>query len=402
MESNSLAAWLKRLEQLHPVAIELGLERVGTVADRLQCRHFNAPVVTVAGTNGKGSTIAVLEALAMSGELAVGAYTSPHLLAYNERIRLNGQPCADEAITAAFAAIDRARAGISLTYFEFGTLAALYLFQQQPLDLVILEVGLGGRLDAVNIVDPDIAVITSIALDHQDWLGNDRNRIAEEKAGVLRAGIPVVVADPDPPATLLRRATQLGCQVIRVNAELASSQPPSVLRGENIAAAAGVAGQLNLAISRAQLSTCLDNLSFPGRLQRCHFKSLPLVLDVAHNEAAVTNLVRFLRDSQVESPPALFAALSDKDIHAMIRACDGFFSQWHVVNLPAVGRALPASELASILNEQGESVAGVHSDPAAALEFLAQQPGRHKPLVVFGSFFTVAAVLRLLEQEARA
>jgi len=222
--TRSLEQWLDYQMQVHPKSIAMGLERVGAVAARLGIAKPAKQVITVAGTNGKGSTVAFIEAIARAAGLKVGAYTSPHLLRYNERVRIDGADAADEALIAAFERIEQARGAdstdsIPLTYFEFGTLAALLLFQQAELDLAILEVGLGGRLDATNIVDPDIAVVTTVDLDHQDYLGNDRESIGAEKAGILRAGKPAVFGEKDPPSSLLRRAYELGANAIRAHSD---------------------------------------------------------------------------------------------------------------------------------------------------------------------------------------
>ena len=206
MTSKTLAQWLQHLETLHPNEMELGLERVSQVADTLGLLPLSSPVVTVAGTNGKGSTVAVLESLLRECGFRPGAFTSPHFLRFNERIRVDGNEAQDEQLIAAFEAIEGVRDGVSLTYFEFSTLAALMVFEREEVDYVLLEVGLGGRLDSANMVDADIAVITSIDLDHQDWLGDTRGVIAREKAGIMREGKPVVIADPEPPGELLEVA----------------------------------------------------------------------------------------------------------------------------------------------------------------------------------------------------
>ena len=208
----ALSDWLDRLQSQHPVEIDLGLERVAQVAGRLDLLRPEAKTFTVAGTNGKGSVVEVLSSLLAASGLTVGAYTSPHLLRFNERIRISGNEASDRDIVRAFEAIEDARRNVSLTYFEVATLAAMWLFREQGVDAQVLEVGLGGRLDAVNIVDADVAVVTSIGMDHTDWLGDDRGQIAIEKAGIARPARPCVVADLDPPDTLARRLAELGAQ----------------------------------------------------------------------------------------------------------------------------------------------------------------------------------------------
>src|SRR5690606_29461323 len=215
----TLTDWLAYIERQHPQSIDMGLERVREVALRLRLGRPAARVVTVAGTNGKGSTVAFVEAIARAAGLHVGAYTSPHLLAYGERVRIDGGQAAEPALVEAFAAVEAARGDTLLTYFEFGTLAALWLFERAALDLVVLEVGLGGRLDATNLVDADVAVITTVDLDHQDWLGEDREAIGAEKAGIARAWKPLVLGDDDPPASVLRRAYAIGASAIRIGCD---------------------------------------------------------------------------------------------------------------------------------------------------------------------------------------
>jgi dihydrofolate synthase/folylpolyglutamate synthase len=397
MAAKSLASWLDRLESLHPEEIELGLERVSAVAHSLGLLPFPATVVTVAGTNGKGTTVAVLSALLQRAGRSCCVYTSPHLLRYNERVRMGGQLASDSQLVAAFEAIDRARGDISLTYFEFGTLAALYLFHRARADVVILEVGLGGRLDAVNLVDPDIAVITSVALDHESWLGDDREQIGYEKAGILRAGIPLVVADLDPPLSVRSRAAELACDSWYVGEDDLRIAAGSSQRPENVAAARRVAHLLGVDVEDSELSGLLADCGPAGRLQQLEIGGHPIVLDVAHNPAACDNLATFLAGNPVPGRTfALFAALSDKKIHAMIRSCQKQVDGWCVTGLPGVGRALPVSELADELRRCGVHINSEHNDPAAAWHSAKNSLRTGDRLVVFGSFYTVAAILPLL------
>ena len=398
MSTPDLATWLRRLESLHPVEIELGLERVATVARRLQCDRPRCPVVTVAGTNGKGSTVAVLEALAREAGRRVGCYTSPHMLAFNERIRIDGQNVSDDELIAAFEAVDGAREEVSLTYFEFATLAALWLFARADLDLMVLEVGLGGRLDAVNIVDPDIAVITSISLDHQDWLGTTKEAIAREKAGILRPRIPVVIADPEPPAVLHELLAENDCQACLHDESFAQAFPETSLRRENVAAAWRVAELLDFSLPLDGAQALLEKVQLAGRLQCLGVRDRWVVLDVAHNEAAVLNLADFLKNRSHGRRLALFAALSDKDIHAMIRSCQGCFDGWYICELPGVSRAGPARDTETVLRGEGERVCGVCDDPREAVNLALDDLDPGETLAVFGSFYTVAEVLSELEQ----
>jgi len=394
MFSGGLADWLKRLESLHPSAIALGLERVAEVARRADCTELDCPIVTIAGTNGKGSAAAALEAFVGEAGGRAGCYTSPHLFRYNERVRIGGRAVDDGALVRAFEAVERARGEVPLTYFEFGTVAALVLFKAAALDLAILEVGLGGRLDAVNIVDPTLAVITSIGLDHQSWLGDDIDSIAREKAGIMREGIPVVLADPVAPPVLADRAAGLNCRLLRPDESLLADFAGAPLRAENLAAAWLAARELNVRLSPEAARRSARSLALPGRAQWLRCRGNRVLLDVAHNPAAVENLMRELGDA---SAVALFAVLSDKDIHAMIRRCRGRFAGWHPIRLPGVARAAPAERVAAMLSERGEQVLSVDELPEAALRLAFENMTGEQTLVVFGSFHTVAAVLPRLD-----
>ena len=406
-----LAAWLERLESLHPAEIELGLSRVEAVAQRLGCTHSrhhshskSSPgpaVVTVAGTNGKGSVVAVLEGLVRQTDLKMGSYTSPHILRYNERVRINGKPVTDEALVAAFEQVEAVRYDTPLTYFEFGTLAALQLFQSAAPDVLLLEVGLGGRLDAVNIVNPTVAVVTAVDLDHQSWLGEDRESIGAEKAGVLRPGIPVVIGDPEPPRSVLARAKELNCKVHLVGEADRERFGGFSLLPENIAAAWQAAQHLGIDCSPEQVRDVVGGLHLPGRLQRFDIEGHPLVLDVAHNPAAAARLAAHL-DTHGQLPArAVFAVLSDKDIRAMIRASCGSFDGWHVTGLPGVARGAAAVDLASLLEEQGEHVKSVSQHPTDALDRALRDARPGQCIAVFGSFYLAAALLETIDKRGR-
>ena len=402
MPPDSLGDWLARLETLHPREIELGLERVAAVAGRMSLLKPGARVVTVAGTNGKGSTTLLLEAMALDAGLRVGVFTSPHLLRYNERVRINGTEASDEALIEAFVAIDSARGDIALTYFEFGALAALYVFSRTALDVIVLEVGLGGRLDAVNIIDADVAVITSISLDHQEWLGNDRETIGREKAGILREGVPVVVADVDPPRSVLDIAAELNCPIQLYQPGVVSLPALSGLRPENLFAAYRAAELAGFAPPGDRLEPLLAGCTLPGRVQQLRVDGSAVILDVAHNPAATEHLAQWLA-ARVNGPRvALFAALSDKDIHAMIRPCLGLFEHWYIVPLPEVGRSLEVADLAGRLADAGVGETTACSSMADAWQqALSLHPAA--TAVVFGSFFTVAEYMKLLgEGQAQA
>jgi dihydrofolate synthase/folylpolyglutamate synthase len=305
MRFNTLAAWLAWLEQAHPQEIDLGLERIRQVAGRLQLTRPQARVITVAGTNGKGSCVTTSAALLRSAGLSVGVYTSPHLLDYCERINVDGQPATEAEICSAFAAVDAVCGPVSLTYFEFGTLAALEIFRRREVDVMVLEVGLGGRLDAVNLMDSDVAVVTSVDLDHMDWLGPDRDSIGQEKAGIARAGRPLVCADSEPPAGMLVAIQRVGADCLSLGESFGferdgqywrwwgldaegerqafSKLPVPRLPLPSVAAALQAVALLGISIGRQTLVQVLRRVSLPGRFQRFLLQGRELILDVAHN-----------------------------------------------------------------------------------------------------------------------
>lgn len=413
----TLAEWLAWQETLHPATIELGLERVSVVWQRLFTDKFPASVITVAGTNGKGSTVAMLAAIYSAAGYQVAAYTSPHLLRYNERIVINGKSVTDEELCHAFAAIDTARGEISLTYFEFGTLAALWLFTKVPLDIVILEVGMGGRLDAVNIIDADVAVITAIDLDHQEWLGHDREQIGLEKAGIMRPHHPVVCSDSDLPRSVSDVAKQLETPLYRVHQEFdyrvdggqwqwwTSTSPrmalprPAMAGDHQFQNAAGVLMAVHLLqarfpVSLSQVREGLLNARVAGR-----FEILPgditTILDVAHNPAGV----QVLADTLAQQPSrcgrtiAVFTALADKDIAAMLNPIVQTFDAWYIApaNSP---RRRDNANMTTALQDAG-CLAAIHcaDNIQAAYQLARHDAQRGDWIVVFGSFYAVADVL---------
>ncbi|MEP4485023.1 MAG: bifunctional tetrahydrofolate synthase/dihydrofolate synthase [Halioglobus sp.] len=419
MTERSLAQWLQHLEAIHPAEIELGLDRIRSVAHALNLLPFPLPVVTIAGTNGKGSTAAVLERLLTAHGMTTGLSTSPHFLNFNERIRVKGAAVSDTDIAASFAQIEEARGDTTLTYFEFATLASLLIFVQYRADIAILEVGLGGRLDAMNLVDADIAVITSIALDHQDWLGDSREVIGREKAGVARSDKPVVVADKQPPEGLIEFLHDLGAKPLSIGTDfgitdnsayvsadndnvIVSCIVPPALRAENVAAALQVAALLGVNLADLDVSALVQAAAPIGRLQRIIRDEREYLLDVAHNPAAVENLVNYLSENPIAGRTfALFSVMADKDIHAMMRRCKNCFDTWLLADLEHVPRAAGSSQVASILNDEEERniVCFDALDSAFAEAQLRLQV--HDRLVVFGSFHTVAGVLPLLGSDRR-
>ncbi|KAA1193887.1 bifunctional folylpolyglutamate synthase/dihydrofolate synthase [Pseudohalioglobus sediminis] len=423
MSKRTLDEWLRYLESLHPNAMDLGLERVTQVAHSLSLLPLTVPAVTVAGTNGKGSTVAVLESLLRECGHRVGTFTSPHFLRFNERIRIDGEDAADDDIVAAFTAIEQARGGVSLTYFEFANLAALWLFREQGVDRVVLEVGLGGRLDSTNMVDADVAVITSIDLDHQEWLGDTRAAIAREKAGIMRPGKPVVIADPEPPAELLECAQQVAAApVMQLGHEFGYGEPGASWQGyltgadagrrelpslatealwpSNICAALQAACLLGETFSDEQVRRALAGAHSTGRCQHLDIAGRHYLLDVAHNPAAIDKLLE-----KIDATPcngkviALFSAMKDKPVEAMLSRFGARFQAWFLGEQPANPRAMAATDIADILHAQGQQRVSVSKNLRQALRRAQAVMQSGDLLVVFGSFFTVAAVLPQLERD---
>lgn len=424
MTSTVLSQWLTRLESIHPREIELGLSRSASVANNLKLLPLPCEVITVAGTNGKGSTVAVLEALLVETKVSCGASTSPHFQRFNERIRIDGVEVDDDEIIAAFEDIETARGDISLTYFEFSTLAALVIFRQRKVDVAILEVGLGGRLDAVNIVDADAAVITSIDLDHQDWLGHTRELIALEKAGVLRRDKPAVIADTNPPETLLQYMEKLGCQSLFIGEDYqvkkeqdswtallqcrdgTSREIKELAYGgiveANIAAATQTLLLLGKEFSRQQLQQALQKVYLRGRRETAFVGGYNYLLDVAHNPASVTKLLEYINATPCNGKNiALFSAMVDKDIIDMIRACGDVFDAWFIADQPSNPRAEEGASIAEALREQGQSMISISKNITQAFRRAQGVMTSDDRLVVFGSFYTVAGVMPLLEKERK-
>lgn len=415
MRFSSLAQWLSWQEGLHGQVIDLGLARVHEVLTRLALNRSAHRVITVGGTNGKGSCVAMLDAVYRASGYRVGCYTSPHLLRYNERIRINGLEVGDEALMAAFARVDDARGEVSLTYFEFGTLAALVLFDEADLHVTVLEVGLGGRLDAVNAVDADVAVITSIGLDHCDWLGSDLESIGREKAGIARAGRPLVCAEPHPPRSIGETADSIGAEVYLLGRDFGydavdrqwrwwsrqqarHALPLPALRGSHQlrnGAAALMAVELlspALPVAVADVRTGLGDVTLPGRFQVLPGR-VPVILDVAHNAQSAAVLAHNLAANAIPGRTlAIVAMLADKDLTGTVEPLLGEIDQWFVTSVTAP-RAVGAAAMADVLAGLGRSAHG-HASVAAALEVAYREAGEHDRILVFGSFYTVADALR--------
>jgi dihydrofolate synthase / folylpolyglutamate synthase len=415
----TLADWLAYLETLHPKTIELGLERVREVYERLAIVP-GCPVITVAGTNGKGSTAAFLERMLGAAGYRVGLYTSPHLLAYNERVRIAGSEASDGDLVAAFAAVEAVRDDVPLTYFEFGTLAALRLFARARLDALVLEVGLGGRLDAVNIVDADVAVVTTIAIDHVDYLGATREDIGREKAGIFRPRRTAVCEDPDPPASLVEYAGALGAPLLRRGVDFDARDedtqwrytgpggasyalPHPALRGRHqLANAASALTALltlrqRLPVSMGAVRDALVSIELPGRLQVLPGRPV-VVLDVAHNPQAVRVLSENLGVMGFHPQTiAVFGIMSDKDIDGVIAALNARIERWLVATLPPP-RGATAQHLRQRLEAAGVAPSAVETfdSPDAAYRAARESATEADRIIVFGSFLTVAAALATL------
>ena len=415
----TLQDWLGHIERQHPQPIEMGLERVREVAARLALERPATHVVTVGGTNGKGSTVAFIESIARAAGLRVGAYTSPHLLAYGERVRIDGVEAGEVALVEAFAAVEAARGATPLTYFEFGTLAALWLFARAGLDLAILEVGLGGRLDATNLVDADVAVITTVDLDHQDWLGNDREAIGAEKAGIARAWKPLVLGDDDPPASVLRHAYAIGASALRIGCDfffepvdaacwrwrevgyaldlpMPAMAAPVQLRNAAVAIAALRALEIDL--PAAAIASGVAEAQLAGRLQAFDRGGVAVFVDVGHNPQAARELAAWLRAMPIAGRThAVYAALADKDAAAVVGAFDGLVDAWWLGgSLGAGARGVPVEALAQRLAGSCASLAGTRADPAAALSAALEAAAPGDRVLVFGSFHAAEEALRTL------
>jgi dihydrofolate synthase/folylpolyglutamate synthase len=419
MPGRSLAEWLDYIERIHPKSIELGLERVAKVRDVLG-KSSSAVLFTIAGTNGKGSTCAMLEAILLAAGYRVGLYTSPHLLRYNERVRLDGVPLSDARLCAAFETVERARGEITLTYFEFGTLAAWEIFAAEALDAVILEVGLGGRLDAVNAFDADCALLTSVDLDHTDYLGETRERIGSEKAGIFRGNRPAVVTDPNPPCSVLDRAGAVGADLWLIGRDFGywregqqwmfwgrgvrrGGLAPPALRGErqlaNASAVLAALGALRarLPVGMQDIRNGFAHVELPAR-----FQVLPgrptVVLDVAHNPQAAGVLAENLAGMGFYPETyAVFGMLRDKDIDGVCRALKDRISTWFAADL-SVPRGASARVLVDALASAGAAGEVLcFRNPLEAYAAARKRANENDRIVVFGSFHTVADVMQGIE-----
>lgn len=406
-EGASLNLWLDYLEHLHGQTIDLGLDRVQQVADRLNLpllsdERVSPFVFTVAGTNGKGSTCATLHQLALAADLNVGLYTSPHLHRFNERVVINQHPVSDQALVLAFEQVEAVRGEVSLTYFEFTTLAALVLFQAAELDVWVLEIGLGGRLDAVNLVDADISILTTVDRDHQAFLGDDLEQIGREKAGVFRAAQPAVLGSSELPVSVQESADAVGARLYPFGSEHGADADGLWWRGgrltpnrlvatvprANQAAALQAFALSPFELSLSQIESAVNAVVLPGRLQAMTVGARRLVLDVGHNPHAARYLAQRLAG---ESWSVVLAMLADKDVESVASALEPIVGRWYLAGL-AVPRGLSAEGLAA---RATVALSQCYHSVAAALEAALADPV-DRPVLVCGSFFTVAEALDVL------
>ncbi|AXK40880.1 bifunctional tetrahydrofolate synthase/dihydrofolate synthase [Crenobacter cavernae] len=410
----TLDDWLSHLEALHATPIDMGLARVRRVSDAMGLAP-TFPVITVGGTNGKGSVCAMLSTMLVRAGYRVGTYTSPHIMRYNERVAIDLEPASDAAIVESFAAIDAARGDTTLTYFEFGTLAAMKAFCDARVDVAVMEVGLGGRLDAVNVFEPDVSVVVSVDIDHQSYLGDTREAIGFEKAGIFRAGKPAICADPNPPASLIDHARAIGADLKCIGSDFGFSRmdnqwsfwmdghhrhalPFPALRGayqlSNASAALAVLDclKLRLPVGQGAVKRGLLEVDWPGR-----FQVLPgrpqVVLDVGHNPHAVRAMVDSLRRLPfAQNRVAVFSMLSDKDVDAVVELAKDDFDVWYVGGLD-MPRGQTGEAIAARLAEHGIAKVKVFDTVEDAWQAALSGAGENDRLTVFGSFHTVAAVL---------
>ena len=417
----TLAGWLEHIERLHPQAIAMGLDRVQEVRRALALDPA-FPVITVGGTNGKGSVCAMLEAILDLAGYRVGCYTSPHLLRYNERVRVGRTEARDDDLVRAFSAVEEARGTVPLTYFEMGTLAAMWLFAERRVEAAVLEVGLGGRLDAVNAFDADCAVVTAVDIDHVDFLGGDRESIGREKAGIFRAGRPAVCADPEPPASLTGHAVAIGAGLLRIGIDFGvtvqdrqwqywgprgkrNALPHPALRGSpqlgNAAAAITALESLRerLPVTVNDIRSGLLQVDSPGR-----FQVLPgrpaVILDVAHNPQAARALAASLAAmGRGGRTYAVFAMLKDKDIAGVLAPLRAGIAHWFMAGLD-VARGAGVEQLDAVLAQAGIEARTRCADVAAAYAQACDMATENDRIVVFGSFYTVASVMRIRARRA--
>lgn len=413
----TLAQWLLYIEALHPKSIAMGLDRVSIVASRLHL-NITPPVISIAGTNGKGSTCAMLESIYLNAGYRVGAYVSPHLIRYNERVRVNQHEASDEDLCRAFAAVEEAREEVVLTYFEMGTLAAMWHFVKSNLDVVILEVGMGGRLDAVNVFEPACSIVTSIDLDHMDYLGDTREKIGTEKAGIYRANKPAICGDDNPPDSVLKYAKTIGATLHLINRDFFVSKtitgweysvpghvlslPTLALQGDfqlnNAACAISAVNFLNnqLPVPIETIGGALKEVTLLGRFYTLS-KAPEVIVDVAHNPQAAKSLAQNLVQNSCEGRTfGVFAMLADKDIAKVVSILSPHIAVWYLADTKNP-RGAKAEDLRAHLQPYAKESAMKSFDSVAkALRAACMDVGKNDRIIVFGSFYTVADAIEVL------
>jgi dihydrofolate synthase/folylpolyglutamate synthase len=414
---NNVNEWLAYIEALHPKPIAMGLDRVKSVADKLQLKP-SFPIITVAGTNGKGSSCEMLSQIYSEAGYRVGCYTSPHLIRYNERVRVNHLEISDEALCAAFEAVEAARGEVALTYFEMGTLAAMWHFCRAELDIVILEVGLGGRLDAVNIFEPTCAIVTTVDLDHMEYLGETCEKIGFEKAGIFRASKLAICGDENPPVSLVNYAVQIGAHLQLINrdfqvkktmqgwqfsTETVQMQLPNLgLTGDfqlsNAACVLCAVKYLNpiLPVLQANIYKALEEVKLTGRFQQIHVRPT-VIVDVAHNPHAASSLVKNLQSLPCMGRTlAVFAMLADKDIEGVTSVVAPHISQWYLADIHNA-RGATAQDLQKILIKQvNKACVQLYAEVDTAFAAAYKDADKNDRIIVFGSFYTVADAIKLM------
>ncbi len=413
MANKTLVQWLAEIEQQHSLEIELSLERISEVAARLSVLKFNCPVITVGGTNGKGSTVATLAAIYGAAGYRCGVYTSPHLLQFNERIVIQDHKVSDAALCEAFAAVEAARDTITLTYFEFATLAALYLFQKNKLDVVILEVGLGGRLDAVNIIDSDVAIVSTVDIDHTDYLGNSREQIGVEKAGIFRADKPAIYGDRDAVSSVVESANDIGAQLYLQGSDFYFQEekktwhwhnsdhhyndlpkPTVLLHNASLALQTVALLEPRLPITPEAIHQGLAAVRVAGRFQTVSIEPRCIV-DVAHNPQASRELYKQLsRLGWQGRLHIVFSMLATKDRLASLLPWQDCDAQWYLAPLKDK-KAAPLEAIEADFNELGITSYQKYATMDAAYSAARENAAANETILVFGSFHTVAAVMKM-------
>tara|TARA_B100000470_G_scaffold137004_1_gene106180 strand:+ start:108 stop:1379 length:1272 start_codon:yes stop_codon:yes gene_type:complete len=417
MPKRSLEHWLSYIETLNPEEIELGLDRIRPVYEKLINSPLAEKIILVGGTNGKGSTVEYLSELLRDKNKRVGTYTSPHLFSFNERIRINGKECSDSSILNSFMTVERARESIPLTYFEFSTLAAIQIFSESELDVVILEVGLGGRLDAVNVVEPDISILTNVELDHQDWLGNNREVIGKEKADIFREGKPAVLAQKNLPKSVFQEAIRKEAVLYTLNTDFGyeideiadnwsyffskddKNLTISKINLTNLSVESASAALTTFILLGEEFNEDLKKVIEKTNLKgRCELIKNKFLLDVSHNPAAVQNLKHFIRRNfkTRNRIVAVFGAMSDKDVLGMVEPIKKIVSKWYVTS-PEIGRAMKTSKLTSLLRESTDSEIIEVDRVKDAVHRAFKDSSEETLILVLGSFYTVSEAVPVIE-----